>query len=75
MSTRDKLALFCQVPPEHVLTVHDVPNIYHVPLLLEAQGASATIAKRLKLNLPVNPPNLTQWRVSAIWKTAQRSAI
>lgn len=29
---------FPQVPPEHVLTVHDVSNIYHVPLLLESQG-------------------------------------
>ena len=64
MSTRDKLALFCQVGAGCVLTVHDVSNIYHVPLLLEAQGATAAIARRLRLNLPVSPPSLGQWKVS-----------
>lgn len=53
--TRDKLALFCQVPPEHVLTVHDVPNIYHVPILLENQGISRIIANKLKISLPCTP--------------------
>ena len=37
----------------------------YVPLLLEAQGATAAIARRLRLNLPVSPPSLAQWRVSA----------
>jgi CTP synthase (UTP-ammonia lyase) len=59
------------VAPECVLTVHDVSNIYHVPLLLEAQGAAAIIAKRLHLNLPINPPNLTQWRVRAVPRRAR----
>ena len=59
--SREKLALFCQVPPEQVLTVHDVPNIYHVPLLLEAQGATRIIAKKLRLALPGGPA-LGPWR-------------
>jgi len=59
--SRDKLALFCQVPPEQVLTVHDVPNIYHVPLLLEAQGATRIIARKLGIALP-NDPVLGPWR-------------
>jgi CTP synthase (UTP-ammonia lyase) len=59
--TREKLALFCQVPPEHVITVHDVSNIYHVPLLLEAQHASRIIASKLKLTLP-RAPEISLWR-------------
>ena len=63
-STREKLALFCQVPSAAVLTVHDVPNIYHVPLLLEAQGVVGIIARCLRLQLP-HLPALGPWRTLA----------
>ena len=36
--TRNKLAAFCHVQPEAVMSTHDVPNIYHVPLMLQKQG-------------------------------------
>ena len=36
--TRNKLAAFCHVKPEAVMSTHDVPNIYHVPLMLHEQG-------------------------------------
>jgi CTP synthase len=36
--TREKLAQFCHVSPEAVMSAHDVSNIYRVPLLLKAQG-------------------------------------
>ena len=36
--TRNKLAAFCHVKPEAVISTHDVPNIYHVPLMLQEQG-------------------------------------
>jgi len=36
--TRNKLAAFCHVTPEAVMSTHDVPNIYHVPLMLQEQG-------------------------------------
>ncbi|MBT5280841.1 MAG: CTP synthase (glutamine hydrolyzing) [Euryarchaeota archaeon] len=36
--TRDKLAAFCHVDAKAVFSTHDVPNIYHVPLMLEEQG-------------------------------------
>lgn len=38
-------AMFCHVPNEHVLTMHDVSNIWRVPLMLEAQGAHHMICK------------------------------
>ena len=36
--TKEKLAAFCHVAPDAVMSTHDVPNIYHVPLMLEKQG-------------------------------------
>ena len=36
--TREKLAAFCHVSPNAVMSTHDVPNIYHVPLMLHKQG-------------------------------------
>ncbi|KAJ9516479.1 hypothetical protein QJQ45_011163 [Haematococcus lacustris] len=48
-SVREKLALFCQVPTEHVLTMHDVTNIWRVPLLLESQQAHHIICRKLNL--------------------------
>jgi len=41
--TRAKLAAFCHVAPTAVFSTHDVPNIYHVPLMLEEQGLCATL--------------------------------
>jgi CTP synthase len=38
LETREKLAAFCHVSPEAVFSTHDVPNIYHVPLMLQEQG-------------------------------------
>ena len=35
---REKLAAFCHVSPNAVMSAHDVSNIYRVPLLLRDQG-------------------------------------
>mmetsp|Transcript_55572 Transcript_55572/g.176444 ORF Transcript_55572/g.176444 Transcript_55572/m.176444 type:complete len:411 (+) Transcript_55572:735-1967(+) len=51
-STREKLALFCHVTTDHILNLHDVSNIWHVPLMMEAQGGAAVIIDRLKLSAP-----------------------
>lgn len=44
-----KLAMFCHVLPECVLSVHDCKSIYHVPILLKEQGLLDFLEKRLKL--------------------------
>jgi len=59
--TRAKLAAFCHVPEEAVISTHDVPNIYHVPLMLEAQGLCAT------LGVKCNPTAC--WTRGARWRT------
>jgi len=58
---RNKLALFCHVPPEAVLSAHDVSNIYRVPLLLEQQGVSQMLADKLGFELPSDRPILDSW--------------
>ena len=54
-------ALFCQVPTNHVLNMYDVSNIWHVPIVLEAQGAHESICAHLHLGgAPMM--SLTTWR-------------
>ncbi|KII91333.1 hypothetical protein PLICRDRAFT_156355 [Plicaturopsis crispa FD-325 SS-3] len=48
-STKDKISMFCHVASEQVLGVHDVSSVYHVPLLLRAQGLIPYLTKRLNL--------------------------
>ena len=48
-SVRDKIALFCNVRPDHVIEGKDVPTIYEVPLLMHEQNAGELINERLKI--------------------------
>ncbi|EFJ27006.1 hypothetical protein SELMODRAFT_96554 [Selaginella moellendorffii] len=58
--TREKLSQFCHVPAGHILSIHDVSNIWHVPLLLRDQNVHLAILK--KLNLSSAPqPELSEW--------------
>ena len=60
--TKQKLALFCHVLPDHVIGVHNVPNIYHVPLMLARQRVSELLCSHLKLSPPYPSPLLDRWR-------------
>lgn len=60
-ATKAKIGMFCQVPKNHVLSVHDVSNIYHVPLLLAKQGAASILLSRLQLMERFREPDLTTW--------------
>jgi CTP synthase len=44
-----KLALFCDVPEEAVITAKDVESIYLVPLVLSSEGLDEIILQELKL--------------------------
>lgn len=41
--------MFCHVASEQVIGVHDVASVYHVPLLLQAQGIVDFLQRRLNL--------------------------
>jgi CTP synthase len=55
-----KISLFCDVPPEAVISVPDQSVIYEVPLVLEAQGVGSTLTRLL--GLPDRPPDFTAWK-------------
>ncbi|KAJ3687469.1 hypothetical protein LUZ61_016633 [Rhynchospora tenuis] len=60
-SVKVKLSEFCHVPVANILNIHDVPNIWHVPLLLRKQNAHEAIIKQLDLVSKATPPELTSW--------------
>ncbi len=57
---REKIALFCSVPPEAVIEAADVPSIYEVPLMLHRGGLDRLIIQRLGLT-PPHPLDLGPW--------------
>ncbi|KAL5578367.1 hypothetical protein UlMin_020066 [Ulmus minor] len=56
-----KLSQFCHVPKESIVTLYDVPNIWHIPLLLRDQKAHEAILKVLNLQSFSREPNLEEW--------------
>ncbi len=63
---RQKIALFCHVESNAVLSASDVSNIYKVPLLLDRQGALVLLSQKFKFKIPVNRPLLDEWMSMAI---------
>ena len=57
---KNKIALFCNVEVDSVITAMDVKNIYEVPLSLEGEGLSDIII--YKLGVSVEKPNLDAWK-------------
>jgi CTP synthase len=53
-SVREKLALFCNVSPDHVIEGLDVPSIYEVPLVLHKQKMGQEIMARMELTSKPN---------------------
>ncbi|CAM8994576.1 unnamed protein product [Rhodiola kirilowii] len=60
-NTKEKLSQFCHVPASNILNIHDVPNIWHVPLLLKNQKAHQAILKQLNLVNVAVTPDLQEW--------------
>lgn len=63
---KDRLALFCNVHPEDVISNPDQDTIYSVPLVLEAQDLGNKVLR--KLGLQTADKDLVEWR-SLIDKT------
>ena len=56
---KKKIALFCNVPEEAVITAKDVETIYEVPLVLAKEGVDAILLK--DLDLPYRDKNMDEW--------------
>ncbi|KAE8696860.1 CTP synthase 1 [Hibiscus syriacus] len=60
-NTKVKLSQFCHVEAANILNIHDVPNIWHIPLLLRNQNAHHSILKQLNLLSIAARPDLEAW--------------
>ncbi len=57
---RDKVALFCNVPSDHVLQNLDAENLYEIPLMLEDEHLAQVACECLQLDPP--EPDLEDWK-------------
>ena len=57
---KDKIALFCSVQNNNVISMHDVDTVYSIPILLNKQKVDEIILK--KLNVKTKKPNLNDWK-------------
>ena len=70
-SVKSKLALFCDVDEEAVITAKDVDTIYELPLVFHSEGLDDAIVQ--KLNIWTGQPNLERWeRVVAVLKNPEQ---
>ena len=53
--TKEKIALFCDVPREAVFSNPDVEDIYHVPLVVEEEGLDEHVMERLDIEDAAQP--------------------
>ena len=59
MRSRDKIALFCNVPVSHVLQNLDVEYLYEAPLAMEREKLADVVLESLRLEN--RKPDLTEW--------------
>ncbi len=57
---KQKIALFCNVEEQAVITAKDVPSIYEVPLVFAQEHVDTLLLKYL--HLPSSEPQLDRWR-------------
>ncbi|MBN1328832.1 MAG: CTP synthase [Candidatus Heimdallarchaeota archaeon] len=57
--TREKVALFCNVPKKAVFTLPDLQSVYSAPFLLDQQGFGNLILERL--NMKLSSANWKEW--------------
>ncbi|CAH8354499.1 unnamed protein product [Eruca vesicaria subsp. sativa] len=68
-NVKTKLSQFCHVPEENIVTLYDVPNIWHVPLLLRDQKVHEAILKEFNL---LGLADVTEWTArTKIYDTLQ----
>ena len=56
---KEKIALFCDVPANAIISAPDVEDVYHVPLIFEKEGLSEYLAEKLELK---KDGNQSGWR-------------
>lgn len=57
---KEKIALFCNVPADHVLQNLDVEYLYEAPLAMEKENLAQVVCQ--SLHLPCPEPELEEWK-------------
>jgi CTP synthase len=72
---KEKIALFCNVPTEAVISAADVASIYEVPLMFHQGGLDTLVCRMLELE--TDEPELAKWRefVSRVEHPTRRVSI
>jgi CTP synthase len=72
---KEKIALFCNVKADHVMSAKDQESIYEVPLAFHEEGLDDKIVERL--NIWTGSPHLDKWKqmVSRLKNPKQRVKI
>jgi CTP synthase len=60
LDMKDKIALFCDVAPDAVITAKDVASVYEVPLVYAEEKVDEIILRHLHLDT-TGPRNLEKW--------------
>lgn len=58
---KDRLALFCNMKTDNIISSPDLPSVYEIPLVLNQQKLDEKILN--KLGLSVKSPNLKNWEL------------
>ncbi|KAG6469479.1 hypothetical protein ZIOFF_074201 [Zingiber officinale] len=61
VNVKEKLSQFCHVPVANIVTLHDVANIWHIPLMLKEQKTHKALLKLLNLRGCAQEPMLQEW--------------
>jgi len=74
LDLKRKIALFCNVSPDRVISAIDVSNIYEVPLNFHAEGLDDRIVERL--NIWTRKPDLSVWqKIAEVARSADKTVV
>lgn len=62
---KEKLALFCNVPADHIISAPDVDSIYDIPGNFEREGLGDLVIKKLGLSKPKQSSGMARWKTFA----------
>ncbi|MDR3282288.1 MAG: CTP synthase (glutamine hydrolyzing) [Candidatus Methanoplasma sp.] len=60
-AARRKIAMFCDVDEDYVISLPDAKSIYEVPLTLERQGVADRVIDKMKLRPLTTKRNMKEW--------------
>ena len=59
---KEKIATFCNLKADHVISAPDVESIYDVPINFEKDGLGGILCEVLNIKPKKNKPDLTEWK-------------